>query len=122
MIKHKLDNHLSLDDLHGVLKDLLFDLTLQQLHELYLFCTFDVKNEKLEVREKLKGILTQQKNRLKVELIVEWLMRNMEGVRARQRMPGVRGRREKESEDNQKQKEKIKLPKLTKSSSDKLKN
>lgn len=136
LIKQRVNiNMLCLNELHDILRELCFDMSIQQIHELYLYCTFDVKEKnKLSVKEKLMSLVNQERKKASVELIVEWLERNMPEVRVRVKATG-QGARNKSvhtekmnttmglKRDKQPQPQAtFRLPTISASSSDKLKN
>lgn len=133
VIKQRVNvNLMCLNELHDVLRELCFDMSIQQVHELYLYCTFDMRNEKskLSVKEKLMSLVNQERKKVSVDLIVDWLTSNMEQIRVRTKVP-VTGQRNRSLAEEKlsvtgmikpKITEGFKLPKISPASNDKLKN
>mgnify|MGYP003427765051 FL=1 len=62
VIKQRVNvNLMCLNELHDVLRELNFDRSSQQVHELYLYSTFDIREQKskLSVKDKLMSLVNQ---------------------------------------------------------------
>ena len=60
-------------------------MSIQQVHELYLYSTFEIRDHKikLNIKDKLMSLVNQERKKASVELMVDWLHNNMEHIRVR---------------------------------------
>lgn len=131
--QHVNPNMMCLNELHDVLRELAFDMSIQQVHELYLYATFDVREHrsKLSVKEKLMSLVNQERKKVGIELMVDWLYNNMEHIRVRSKVaPPLTGHRNRSlnPEDSKlnhttmQNRPTTKLPRISPKNSDKLKH
>lgn len=114
------------------MRELCFDMSIQQIHELYLYSTFDTQKSKLSVKEKLMSLVNQERKKASIELIVDWMTSNMEHIRVRTKVPVTSQRNRSLAEEKlnatgavrvkASNLETVRLPTINPASSDKLKN
>jgi hypothetical protein len=135
IIKQRVNvNMMCLNELHDVLRELQFDMSIQQVHELYLYCTFELKDHKskLSIKDKLMSLVNQERKKISVELMVDWLYNNMEHIRVRNKvhLPST-GQRNRNQNLNPEEKlnqtitnpfPTTKLPRISPHTNDKLRN
>lgn len=68
------------------MKELGFELTMQQKHEVFLFA---LSEQKFTSKAKLFNIINDERKKINVEAIVQWIMNNIEKIKVRQQLSPI---------------------------------
>lgn len=66
-----------MNELNDILIEMKIPLKVRQLHELYLYASFNKNDMKMQPKQRVAALINNQKRRVDVSIVAKWLNENI---------------------------------------------